>query len=51
MLQARKAGVSLPSPRASSAVVFDGKDSVYIFGGYTFHTPLYVKEVVQIQCL
>jgi hypothetical protein len=50
-LQARKVGVSLPSPRASSSVVFDGKDSVYIFGGYIFTKPLYLKELVQIQFL
>jgi hypothetical protein len=33
ILQARKAGVSLPSPLAVSTAIYDEEDSVYIFGG------------------
>jgi hypothetical protein len=36
VLQARKAGVSLPYDLAYSTAVFDDEDCVYIFGGYTF---------------
>jgi hypothetical protein len=38
LLQARRAGATLPSPRGYSSAVFDEEDSVYIFGGYALHT-------------
>jgi hypothetical protein len=41
ILDARKAGVKLPSALSLASAVFDGEDSVYIIGGYTFHLHIY----------
>jgi hypothetical protein len=36
LLEAKKPRAKLPSPLRSASAVFDGEDSVYIFGGYKF---------------
>jgi hypothetical protein len=41
ILEAKKAGAKLPIPLADASAVFDGEDSVFIFGGYKLHKHIY----------
>jgi hypothetical protein len=43
LLQATRAGATLPSPRGYSSAFFDEEDSVYIYGGYALHTLINVQ--------